>query len=222
MASLVSNASCALAIAWLTACSRPSPAPAPAPSPSPAASPSPAPAASPSPAPVASSDPAPSPAPFASQCKGITLTIALAGGQNPLVLGATLANQGTEPVALVRTADGSSGGHRNPTMSFELRPDTPVPPGRCGLMNAYEDADFVTLQPGAKQKLEWIYAPEPAKPGRYTLRATYRNDPNREDPGAKLTEEQRTRHRATMPCEVTSNAITFDWNGRSARTVGAR
>lgn len=156
------------------------------------------------------------PAPFVSGCTDIVLTIGVRKSKEVFELDATLTNEGKAPVALVRTGDGSTGGRRNPSLVFELRPDTPAPEGRCGMMNAFEDADFVTLLPKQKLPLEWILPPPPAKPGRYTLRATYRNEPGRVDTGAQLTEAQRTRHERTVPCEVTSNTLTFDWNGKTA------
>ena len=119
------------------------------------------------------------------------------------------------------TGDGSSYDRRNPSVSFALTPNDVGNEDRCGMINAMEDADFVTLKPGESRKLDWIRPPQPGKPGRYTLRATYRNDPSakpmRGGEPHPPTASQMEKLSRTVPCEVTSNALTFEWNGNSAK-----
>jgi hypothetical protein len=188
--------------------------PAPAPPP-------PAPSAAPHAAEVAPATSAPSAAekaPFVSTCQAVSFTLATKRiSASGVELRAELVNRGSAPIALTRTGDGSVAGARYPTVTFSLTPDRHADPGRCGLINAMTVGDLVTLAPGAKVELEWLFPPTPSEPGRYTLRATYRNDPAAEPirsgavpPSAELL----ARYRATSPCEVTSNELTFHWTGR--------
>jgi hypothetical protein len=124
------------------------------------------------------------------------------------------------PVAL--PADGSSQGRRNPTLKFELTPNNVAPAMGCGNMNGASAADFVTLAAGASKKLEWAHPPTPSKPGRYSLRATYQNDPQSplsmlgdNMPGPK-TDQLVARARKTVPCTLTSNAVSFTWTQPAA------
>jgi hypothetical protein len=76
--------------------------------------------------------------------------------------------------------------------------------------------DFATLAPGDRRRLEWIFAPIPSKAGRYTLRAKYRNDPasvTAREGGARSAKIEKLVARAhrTVPCELTSNSVSFTW-----------
>ncbi len=82
------------------------------------------------------------------------------------------------------------------------------------MMNSLDDKDFVTLKPGERRKLDWIDPPTPGRPGRYTLKVTYRNDPRavpiRGGAPQPPTARQLAMIEGTLPCEVTSNTQTFD------------
>ncbi len=165
---------------------------------------------------AAPSQPAPL---FVSKCKDVTLTIkAKAITASGMELDVELANAGRRPVTLMRTNDGSDANMRNPSVSFDLTPRKIAPQGRCGLINAFDDHDIVTLAPGARIKLEWLYPPHPSAPGRYTLRATYRNDPAADPMRGKApapSAAQLARVDATTACEVTSNGLSFDWPAKT-------
>ena len=83
-----------------------------------------------------------------------------------------------------------------------------------------EDTDFVTLPPRGAAKLGWLVPPTPGKPGRYSLRAIYRNDPAakpmRGGEPRPPTQTQLDRLAKTVPCELRSNALAFDWDGHRA------
>lgn len=160
------------------------------------------------------------PAPlFVSKCKNVTLMIKTkAIAASGLELDVELGNAGKRPITLMRTNDGSDANMRNPTVTFELTPRKIAPQGRCGNVNGFDDHDIVTLAPGSRVKLEWLYPPHPSAPGRYTLRATYRNDPAASpirglapSPSAA----QLARVDTTTACEVTSNDLTFDWPAKA-------
>jgi hypothetical protein len=158
---------------------------------------------------------------FVSKCKNITLKLTKkATSSSWLEVELELKNEGKARASLMATGDGSCANMRNPTMTFDLDPNQRGPEERCGMINALAEEDFLALKPGESKKLEWISAPTPAKNGHYTLRATYRNDPDANPlrggaPAAPKALLDRVK--ATVPCEVTSNAITFDWKVPPAR-----
>lgn len=153
--------------------------------------------------------------PFVSQCAGVSLVMVSAKPDKYAVdVVLELRNDGASPVSLMTTGDGSSHDMRNPTVAFELTPDRRAVEARCGNVNDLSAEDFVTLAPGARHKLGWVRGPRPAKPGRYTLRATFENDPSgnlirgvASPPDKALV----ARARATAPCRLTSNTLAFDW-----------
>ena len=125
-----------------------------------------------------------------------------------------LRNASGAAVALMKTGDGSTSDMRNPSLRFEILPANLAVVGRCGNVNGLSEEDFVTLPPGGHTKLDWLYVAPPKVSGRYTIRATYRNDPKSTllrglaaPPSKKLV----ARARATVPCELVSNTLTFDW-----------
>ncbi|MFO0676627.1 MAG: hypothetical protein U0169_08840 [Polyangiaceae bacterium] len=151
---------------------------------------------------------------FVSACKDVVLELSVPNGK-PDDAKVTLVNKGRAPVELMTAGDGSSDGRRNPTVLFELTPNEREPVGLCGMMNSLAAEDFVTLAPGARHAMGWTHAPRPAKPGKYTLRVTYRNDP-KIDPvpsGAKKDPALQARAQRTVACELVSNAVSFEWKG---------
>lgn len=181
--------------------------------------------AAPAPAPTLSLSPgarpvAPPGQPFVSKCEGVVLDLAMGGGAPGdvgLPVKATLRNTGRKAISLMLTGDGSDSGRRNPTFAFELTPDRASPVGLCGMMNAITDADFINLAPGESRELEWLFAPTPAGSGRYTLSATYRNDPM-SDPG-QTPEALVPRFRRTVACEAKSHTLTFDWDSATQKAT---
>lgn len=162
------------------------------------------PATASAPAPTAPASP-----PFVSTCKGIELVLSKVRQDGPIVaFELQLHNSSKVAVALMRSGDGSSSQRRNPSLSFAVQPNNVTEPGQCGMMNAMAEEDFVTLQPGQSVKLDWGHANTPNKSGKYTLQATYRNDPaSQQMSGDPLF----PRIAKTVPCEVTSAAVSFDW-----------
>lgn len=161
-----------------------------------------------------SSDPPPT-TPFVSRCSGVSLVLvsvaAKQGSVEPVV---ELRNGGGASVALMNTGDGSTSDMRNPSLKFEILPANLSTVGRCGNVNGLSEEDFVTLPPGGRAKLGWLYVAPPKTAGRYTIRAIYRNDPKSTllrglaaPPSQKLV----ARARATVACELVSNTLTFDW-----------
>jgi hypothetical protein len=133
-----------------------------------------------------------------------------------------LRNKGKAAVDVMLTGDGSSFDRRNPSVRFELTPNDVAAVGTCGFINAVTDSEFVTIKPGESRKLEWIFPPTPGKPGRYTLRTIYRNDPTYSKlSGAPqaLTPAQSARLKKTTACEVASEPLAFTWDGKTATTA---
>ena len=126
-----------------------------------------------------------------------------------------LRNDAARHVPLMLTGDGSSSGRRNPTLTFDLTPNDVAPQMGCGNMNGLSASEIVFLAPGEHAKLGWVNAPTPSKPGRYTLRATYRNDPTSKDLGDNRegpeTDRLVARVRKTVPCTLVSNVVSFSW-----------
>lgn len=153
--------------------------------------------------------------PFVSRCTGVSLVMVSAKPSKYAVdIVLELRNTGSAPVELMTTDDGSCHGMRNPAVSFDLVPNQRAVQARCGNVNGLADHDFVTLTPGMHHKLEWIHGPTPAKPGRYSVTATFENDPNADilrgvaaPPAAELVK----RARATVACKVVSNTLSFEW-----------
>ncbi|HPH70372.1 MAG TPA: hypothetical protein PLF40_31700 [Kofleriaceae bacterium] len=173
--------------------------------------------------PVAPAPPATAPAPpalpaaqpFISACKGVELVLSKVRQDGSIVaFELQLHNSSKVAVALMRSGDGSSSQRRNPSLSFAVQPNNVTEPGECGMMNAMAEEDFVTLQPGQSVKLAWGHANTPNKSGKYTLQATYRNDPaSQQMSGDPLF----PRIAKTVPCEVTSAAVSFDWKMSKVR-----
>lgn len=153
--------------------------------------------------------------PFVSRCTGVSLVLVSVtskqGSVEPIL---ELQNGSGASVALMNTGDGSTSDMRNPSLTFEVLPANLSVAGRCGNVNGLSEADFVTLPPGGRAKLGWLYVAPPKSAGRYTIRAIYRNDPKSTllrglaaPPSQKLVARART----TVPCELVSNTLTFDW-----------
>ena len=153
--------------------------------------------------------------PFVSRCTGVSLVMVSAKPDKYAVdVVLELRNDGPAPLELMTTDDGSCHDMRNPAVTFDLTPNQRSIQARCGNVNGLTANDFVSLAPGMHHKLEWIHGPTPARRGRYTIRATYENDPNAEilrglaaAPEPALVK----RARATVACRVVSNSLTFDW-----------
>ncbi len=184
--------------------------------PAPSAAPSGALAAAPGSAPAPSDVRKPFDAPVVSKCDGVALTLGNARfDQGHLEVDATLTNKGKTSYALIATMDGSTDARRNPAIRFTLAPNEQKPVGYCGMMNAMTDADFMTLAPGASKKLEWIYVPQPAHSGAFTLRATYTNNPDRalERMGVSNKDDESRfalKIQKTVACQVTSAPLTIN------------
>ena len=152
---------------------------------------------------------------FESKCDGVALVIvSVFARDGRLVVNAELRNNGGRAVPLMTSGDGSSEDMRNPTVSFLVSPDTVLFPGRCAEVDSLAPADFVTLAPGASKRLEDVFPPTPTKPGLYSVRASYLNDPmarmirsisRGSDP--KLLK----RGRKTTPCRLVSKPFSFEW-----------
>lgn len=159
----------------------------------------------------------PPPAPLATTCDGVHLVIAsLTKDQDGVNAVVELRNSSSAHVPLMLPGDGSVSGRRNPTVTFELSPNRVEPRAGCGNMNALNAREIVFLAPGTRTKLDWLYPPTPSKPGQYTLRATYRNDPTSDRlgdtmPGPKA-DKLIARVRKTLPCTLVSNPVTFTWS----------
>jgi hypothetical protein len=153
--------------------------------------------------------------PFVSRCSGVSLVlVSVAAKQGSVEPVLELRNGSGASVALMNTGDGSTSDMRNPSLKFEILPANLSIVGRCGNVNGLSEEDFVTLPPGGHAKLGWLYVAPPKTPGRYTIRAIYRNDPKSTllrglaaPPSQKLV----ARARATVACELVSNTLTFDW-----------
>ena len=153
--------------------------------------------------------------PFVSRCTGVSLVIVSVntshGALEPVV---ELRNAGPAAVPLMTTGDGSTADMRNPSIKFDISPKKLSISARCGNVKALSTQDFVTLARGARSKLGWLYAPSPSQACRYTIRATYTNDPSSQLFRGLAVPSDPTlvaRTRATVPCQLTSNTFTFDW-----------
>ncbi len=150
----------------------------------------------------------------------MALETSIKKGATGLELVTVLRNKSKTAFDVMLTGDGSSFNRRNPTVRFELTPNDVAAVGTCGFINAVTDSEFDTIKPGESRKLDWIFPPTPGKPGRYTLRTIYRNDPNFSQLlGAPqpLTPAQSARQKKTTACEVASEPLAFAWDGKSAR-----
>ncbi len=173
----------------------------------------------PSPASSAKDDPPepPAPSPLATSCNGVSLVIATVTEEHHRVNAVIeLRNQSTAHVPLMLPGDGSGSGRRNPTVTFELSPNHVERQAGCGNMNGLSAQEIAFLAPASRTNLGWLSPPTPSKPGRYTLRATYRNDPTSDRlgdnmPGPK-TDKLIARARKTLACTLVSNTVTFVWN----------
>lgn len=154
-------------------------------------------------------------------CPNVTLALKLKKADAGLELEAVLKNGDKAPIDLMTTGDGSSFGKRNPRLTFTLEPNDIQAVGTCGFINALADQDFITLKPGESRKLDWVHPPTPGKPGRYTLKVTYKNDPAATPLGSGApkppTAEQLARIAKTTLCEVTSAPLSFTWDGKRAK-----
>ena len=166
----------------------------------------------------------PTPTALSATCNGVSLVItSLTTDQNGVDAVVELRNGSSSHVPLMLPGDGSDSGRRNPTVTFELSPNKPAPTYGCGNMNALSPREIVFLPPSSRTRLSWLTAPTPASPGHYTLRATYRNDPTSDRlgdnmPGPK-TDRLLARVRKTVPCTLTSNTLSFTWNGPTQPSV---
>jgi hypothetical protein len=156
----------------------------------------------------------------AADCPNVTLELKLKKAASGLEIDATLKNRGATSIELMTTGDGSSFGRRNPRLTFTLEPSDVKEVGTCGFINALADEDFLTLGPGQSRKLGWVHPPTPGKPGKYTLRVTYKNDPTAEPLGSGAprppTPAQLARIAKLAQCEVTSVPLSFIWDGKHA------
>lgn len=157
----------------------------------------------------------------AADCPKVTLALKLKKAGDGLQVEAVLQNGDKAPIDLMAPGDGSSFGKRNPQLRFTLEPNDIQAVGTCGFINALTDKDFITLKPGESRKLEWVHPPTPGKPGRYTLKVTYKNDPAATPLGSGAprppTPEQLARVAKTALCEVTSAPLRFTWDGKRAK-----
>jgi len=159
----------------------------------------------------------PVPDPLATTCEGVSLVLSPVRLVDGKWLDATLElrNDAKAWVPIMLSGDGSLGGRRNPAVTFELRPDRALPAPGCGNMDPLNTKEIVFLEPGGSRALEWLRAPTPSKPGSYTLRATYVNDPRSSrlghDRPGRTRDALVARVRKTVPCSLTSNVVTFDW-----------
>jgi hypothetical protein len=170
------------------------------------------------PSPEKEDEPPPAtPSPLAAGCEGVSLVIASVTKDSRSVRAVVeLRNGSSSHVPLMLPGDGSGSGRRNPTVTFELSPNRVKKVAGCGNMNALSPREIVFLAPGSRTGLDWMQPPTPSKPGSYTLRATYRNDPTSERlgdnfPGPK-TDALVARARKTAPCTLVSNTVTFQWD----------
>lgn len=172
-----------------------------------------------SPAPAAPKDDepeAPPPSPLATTCNGVSLVLTSTGqDRNGVNVALELRNAAAAHVPLMLPGDGSILGRRNPTVTFELSPNDVVKSAGCGNMNAMNARELVFLAPGSRTELLGVYPPRPSKPGEYSLRATYQNDPTTDRlgdnmPGPK-TDKLVARVRKTLRCTLVSNSVKFTW-----------
>ena len=163
------------------------------------------------------------PSPLATSCAGMSLVIVsidTVSAPGALDVNIELRNDGAEHVPLMLTGDGSASDRRNPRLLFELTPDDTTPLYGCGVMNGLSPQDFAFIAPKERRRLEWV-TPHwlPSKPGRYTLRATYENDPTSSalghNPPGPRTDRLVARARQTVPCRLVSNAVSFTWTYRA-------
>jgi hypothetical protein len=166
----------------------------------------------------------PPPSPLATTCEGVSLAIVSvtkdASGIEAVV---ELRNASSAHVPLMLPGDGSGSGRRNPTVTFELSPNRVEPRAGCGNMNALSPREITFLPPHSRTELGWLTPPTPSQSGQYTLRATYRNDPNSlrlgdNRPGPK-TDALVARVKKTLPCTLVSNTVTFTWTAPPKRTT---
>ena len=156
------------------------------------------------------------PSPLSTSCEGVSLVIASVTEQEHHVNAVVeLRNGSATHVPLMLPGDGSGSGRRNPTLTFELSPNEVERQAGCGNMNALSADEIAFLAPASRTKLGWLSPPTPSKPGQYTLRATYRNDPTSErlgdnKPGPK-TDKLIARARKTIACTLVSNTVSFVW-----------
>lgn len=163
----------------------------------------------------------PVPSPLATTCEGVSLVIRSVKVYDQYVdARVALHNDSSQHVPLMLTGDGSSHGRRNPTLTFALTPQHVAKRPGCGNMNRLEAADLVVLAPGERRELDWVYAPTPSKPGTYTLRVTYENDPKSDALGDRVKGPEMdrllARVRKTVPCTLVSNTVSFTWKQSEA------
>jgi hypothetical protein len=161
-------------------------------------------------------DDAAAPSPLTTTCAGVSLVIAsVRTSEDSVDAVVELRNGSGAYVPLMLTGDGSVSGGRNPTLSFELSPSHIKPAGRCGNMNPLSASEIIFLRPHERRQLDWLHAPRPSLPGRYSLRATYHNDPTStvlgDNPPGPATQALIARVRKTVPCTLVSNTVAFTW-----------
>jgi hypothetical protein len=167
----------------------------------------------------------PPPTPLATTCEGVELVIESAQRfEDRFEVVVALHNHSKEYVSLMLTGDGSNGGRRNPSVRLELSPNDVLPAAGCGNMSPTNPAEFIYLAPAERRALGWIYPPTPSKPGRYTLRATYRNDPQSnnlgDDSPGPAADRFIARLRKTVSCTLASKPFAFTWTGSAAPKDG--
>jgi hypothetical protein len=157
--------------------------------------------------------------PFATTCEGVSLVLSVTTNLDSIDTVVELRNASGKNVPLMLTGDGSSRKRRNPTLTFELSPNRVTPQAGCGNMNALTPREIIVLAPGERRRLEWVDVPTPSQAGRYTLRATYENDPTSKElgdnPSGPATDRLIARVKKTVPCRLSSNTVTFVWSPRS-------